>query len=112
VDKAKLLNQSGLRQEEVEIEGLDEPITVRALSRHEIMLAGKMTGDDALEMEQLMLSWAMVDPKLTKKEVELWQKNSPLGQMQAVILKVNELSGVGEGVQKAAYKSLREDSES
>lgn len=110
-DKAQLLNQATLPEADVELDGVGT-VRVRALSRYEIMLAGKSTGDDPLAMEQMMLSMAMVDPKLTKAEVEQWQKVSPIGQMQAVAGKINELSGVGESVQKEAYKSFRDEPES
>lgn len=107
MDKAKLLNQGTLKEEDVEIPGVGT-VRVRALSRYEIMLAGKTTGDDAMAMEQAMLAMAMVDPKMTKAEIAQWQKASPIGQMQAVVYKVNELSGVNKDSQKEAYKSLRD----
>lgn len=107
MDKTKLLNQGTLAEEDVEIPDVGT-IRVRALSRYEIMLAGKTTGDDAMAMEQAMLAMAMVDPKMTKAEIAQWQKVSPIGQMQAVVHKVNELSGVNKESQKEAYKSLRD----
>jgi hypothetical protein len=110
MDKEALLKQSSLPEDDVELDGVGT-VRVRALSRYEIMLAGKTAGDDPLAMEQTMISMAMVDPKLTKGEVERWQKISPIGQMQAVTTRINELSGVGNDAQKEAYKSLRDDAE-
>lgn len=109
MDKSKLLGQ-GLPEEDLEIEGVGT-IRIRALSRYEIMVAGKANPDDVLAMEQQMLSIAVLDPKLTEKEVAQWQKSSPLGQVQEVIQAINRLSGVTKDSQKEAYKSLREDSQ-
>lgn len=111
MDKAKLLDQIGLPEDEVELEGIGT-VRVRALSRYEILLANKgVADDDVVTMEQNMLAMAMLDPQMTKADIGKWQKISPIGQMQAVVAKVNELSGVGEGVQKEAYKSIREDAQ-
>ncbi|SCG38246.1 hypothetical protein [Micromonospora zamorensis] len=108
MDKTKLTAQT-LPSGTVEVEGVGE-VHVRGLSRFELLLAGKVGGDDVALMERKMLSFAMTDPEMTEKDVEAWQKTSPAGQIAPVVAKVNELSGVSRGASKEAYKSLREES--
>jgi len=99
MDKAALLtNHATVETAEVELEGVGT-VTVRGLSRYEMVLAGKM--DDELRQEQFILSAAMVDPPLTEGEVAQWQKASPPGEINTVAMKINELSGIGEGAGKS-----------
>lgn len=82
----------------VELDGVG-PVTVRGLTRYEMVLAGKITNE--LEQEQFILSTAMVDPQLTRDEVATWQRVSPPGEINEVATKVNELSGIGKGASKS-----------
>jgi hypothetical protein len=110
-DKARLFDQLGLPEADVELDGVGT-VRVRALSRYEILLAGKGKDEnDVLAIEQAMLSMAMVSPQVSKADVEKWQKASPIGQIQRVTTKVNELSGVGQNSGKDAYKSVRGEPE-
>jgi hypothetical protein len=110
-DKARLFDQLGLPEADVELDGVGT-VRVRALSRYEILLAGKGKDEnDVLAIEQAMLSMAMVSPRMNKADVERWQKASPIGQIQRVTSKVNELSGVGQNSGKDAYKSVRGEPE-
>lgn len=105
-DKARLFDQLGLPEADVELDGVGT-VRVRALSRYEILLAGKGADEnDVLAIEQAMLSMAMISPRMSKTDVEKWQKASPIGQIQRVTTKVNELSGVGQNSGKDAYKSV------
>ncbi len=108
MDKSQLTAQT-LPAGTVDLDGVGT-VHVRGLSRFELLLAGKVGGDDVALMERKMLSMAMVDPEMTEKDVEAWQKNSPAGQIAPVVAKVNELSGVGQAASKEAYKSLRGES--
>jgi hypothetical protein len=94
---------------EVEIPGVGT-ITIRGLTRFELLLAGKTSGEDSVVMERKMLAFAMVDPEMSEKDAEEWQKASPAGELAPVVAKVNELSGIGHEAQKEAYKSLRDES--
>lgn len=98
-----------LPEADVEIPGVGT-VRVRGLSRFELLLAGKTGGDDTAAMERKMLSFAMVDPDLSEKDVEAWQKASPAGEIAPVVAAVNELSGVGRESAKEAYKSVRDES--
>jgi hypothetical protein len=95
---------------EVEIPGVGT-ITVRGLTRFELLLAGKTGGDDAALMERKMLAFAMVDPEMSEKDVEAWQKASPAGEMMPVVNLVNRLSGVGQGADKSGVPEAGDGSE-
>jgi hypothetical protein len=100
-----------LPQEEFEIPGVGT-VTIRGLSRAELLLSGKHSDAGALVMERHMLHYAMVDPAVSVADVEKWQRAAPAGELQPLVNKVNELSGIGRDVQKEAIKSLREGPES
>lgn len=107
MEKAKLFEDL-IPREDIEIPGRGT-ITVRGLSRIELLLAGKLSDEGAAAMERRMLAFAMVDPEMTEEDVKRWQNASRAGEIQPVIAKVNELSGIGKDAQKEAYKSLREE---
>jgi hypothetical protein len=95
------------RTGQVDIDGVGT-VTFRALSRMEMMVGGKI--DDSVKQERFILSCAMVDPAMTESDVATWQKVSPPGEINAVAMAVNELSGIGPGSAKEQYKSLRDES--
>lgn len=98
VDKKTLLtDRVAGRTADVEIEGVGT-VTVRALSRHEMLQGGKL--DDTEAQERYILARAMVDPPMGEHDVAAWQKCSPPGEINAVAMKVNELSGIGKGAEK------------
>jgi hypothetical protein len=100
MDKSTL-TADRLNSEELDLPGVGT-ITVRGLSRFELLLAGKLTGDQgAAVMEQHMLSMGMVDPEMSTKDVEAWQKASPAGEIMPVVSLINRLSGVGQGADKS-----------
>lgn len=108
VDKAALLTER-LPRGEVEIPDVGT-VTVRGLTRFELLLAGKIADGDVATTEQHMVSMGLVDPELTPAEVEQWQKCSPAGEIAPVVAMINELSGVTREAQKEAYKSVRGES--
>jgi hypothetical protein len=57
-------------------------------------------------MEAVMFAHGLVDPELTVDEVRQWQANSPAGEIQPIVERINELSGVAGASQKDAYKSV------
>jgi hypothetical protein len=109
MDKSKL-TASRLNQAAVDLEV--GTITVRGLSRYELLLAGKLADDKGVAvMEQHMLSMAMVDPEMSTKDVEAWQKASPAGEIMPVVALVNQLSGVGQGADKSRVQEAGDGSE-
>src|SRR5689334_19532258 len=96
-----------LEQADVEIPGVGT-VTVRALTRWELLTAGHGVKEgNVLELERRMLAYGMVEPALTESEVGEWQKVCPANEIQPILAKINELSGVGKDAHKEAYKSLR-----
>lgn len=80
-------------------------VTVRGLSRFEVVLCAKPELDNMVK-EQRQLSLAMLDPEMTESDVERWQKaKGSFRDIQAVVEAVNRLSAIGKDAQKAAYKS-------
>ena len=88
---------------EVEIEGVGT-ITVRALSRHEMIQGGKI--EDGEAQERYILSCAMIDPVMGEHDIAAWQKNSIPGEINRVAAKVNELSGIGKGADKSSVPEV------
>jgi hypothetical protein len=100
MDKESLLaDRVSDRTGDVEIEGVGT-VVVRALSRWEMILGGKL--EDDLAQERFILSRAMVDPPMGEHDIAAWQKSSPPGEINAVAMKVNELSGIGKGADKSS----------
>lgn len=109
IDIETLLKPS-LGEAEVEIPGRGV-VRVRGMSRDELYA----NGDEDItpkEREVLMLSTCMVEPKVTAEQVRLLQRNSKAMELNPVVDKINELSGIGEGSDREAYKSVRGKSES
>lgn len=101
MDKDQLF-QPRLPERDVVIDGVGT-VRVRGLSRHEAILVQAETGVLA---ERKMLHFGMVDPALSEAEVTTWQHASPAGELEPVTLAIADLSGIGEGAAKAAYKSV------
>lgn len=99
-----------LSEAEVDIEGIGT-VRVRALSRAEVLAVRKATDDEhmdgprVLTLERKLLAAAMVDPVMTEAQVGEWQRIAPAGELQPVVRKIQELSGMLEDAAKAAYKS-------
>ena len=109
----ELLFKPRLPEADVEIAGVGT-VRVRGLTRDEVMVVRKATdtaenmdGPRALVLERKMLAAAMVEPTLSEAEVGRWQKAAPAGELEPVVLKVQELSGMLDDAPKEAVKSLR-----
>lgn len=111
MDKAKLFAPR-LPEADVEVPGLGVTVRVRGLSRVEVLAMRKATdnentldGPRVLVLERKMLAAGMVDPELTEAEAGRWQAASAAGELEPVVNKIQELSGLLEDSGKAAYKS-------
>jgi len=104
VDK-RLLLKPRLDEATITVPGVGE-VRVRALSRADILNIQGAEARGTLEFERVFLSAAMVDPKLTPEEVGEWQKAAGPDEMEDVIVKVRELSGLDKGAAKRAYKEF------
>ena len=106
VDKAALLSGAAFGLTEVPIPGLGV-IKIRPLSRAQAMsVYGRELG--AAEMEQVIISFAAVEPTLTRKEVARWQEVSMAGGILLKLVNtIMEISGMEIGTGKAAYNRFR-----
>lgn len=110
----ELLFKSTLPEGEVEIPGKGA-VRVRGLTRGEVMRLRSQVKSiaDAIkrtaELEAKTLAKAMVDPELTEAEVRQWQDASPAGEIEPVVQKVQELSGLVDGVDKETYEEMDAD---
>lgn len=96
--KARLL-KSRLGEKTVDIPGVGE-VTVRGLSRGEVLLLQKSSGNPT-QLEQKIVAVGMVEPSLTEKEVTQWQKAATSGEIDRIVSEINKLSGLGQGAQKS-----------
>ncbi|HEX6579217.1 MAG TPA: hypothetical protein VF082_12705 [Jiangellaceae bacterium] len=100
MDKAVLLKRR-LREDKVEIHGVGV-VMVRGLSRgeaDEVVAAREAHG--VLAMERKILAFGMVDPALDEDEVAQWQRAAGTDELNAVIERISELSGMDEGAAKS-----------
>jgi len=93
-----------LPEDDVEIPGVGS-VRVRALSRGEVFGVQNAKGTPAIERKILALG--MVDPTLTESEVQRWQDACPGGELDPVVDKIRELSGLADGAEKAAVLDFR-----
>lgn len=101
----ELLFKPRLPEGDVEVPGVGT-VRVRGLSRFEVMSCQSAKG---AALERRMLSIALVDPVLTEAEVGRWMGAAAAGELQPVLLRVQELSGLADDADKEAYKSFRDD---
>lgn len=103
-----------LDEADVEIRG-GRMVRVRALTRGEVnrVRSSVKSIEDAIkrsaELERKFIAKAMVNPAMTIPDVERWQENSAAGEMEPVVQKIQELSGLLEGQAKEAYKEFESD---
>lgn len=102
--KARLLKPR-LGEEEIEIEGVGV-VRIRALTRGEVL---RLTPQKMAMRERMMLTWGMVDPRMTEDEVAAWSKASPAGELERVTIAIARLSGLEVGQPKEVYKEFDDD---
>jgi hypothetical protein len=106
VDREALF-KARLPEEEYELAGLGV-LRIRGLSRGEV-LAAQHDDPRLAVFERRLLARGVVDPKLTETDVGRWQEASPAGEMEPLIKRIEQLSGIGSEVEKGAYESFRDD---
>ncbi len=104
MDKRELL-KSRLNTAEIDVPGVGT-IQVRGLSRSEVLDLGNVDG--VLLVERKTLFYGLVDPKLTEDEVAEWQSLTTGSELNPIVETIIELSGLGSGAVKTAYKSTDE----
>ncbi|SRR6184192_252432 len=82
-------------------------VRVRALTHGEaLQVAG--VEQDRRDLEAKVLSWAVIEPKLTEAEALVWIDNSPAGELTDLVKFVQQLSGLAEGAAKSGVLGVRE----
>lgn len=104
----ELLFKPRVTEAEVEIPGVGT-VRVRGLTRGQVFAMQQKEGTAA--QERVMLAFGMVDPQVTEAEAGRWQEASPAGELEPVTLRIQELSGLAEGADKAAVQSFRDASD-
>ena len=94
-----------LGEGEHEIEGVGT-VRIRGLSRAEVLAIQTLT--DVAAVDRKMLAAALVDPVMTEDDVAAWQQASGPMEIEDLTTAIRELSGMGVGAAKAAYKRIRE----
>lgn len=78
-----------------------QTVKVRGLTRFELILNGKDTEDAAL-IERRNVATCMLEPPMTVKQVEQWQKApGSVKPLAAITAAIRDLSGLGEGAGKS-----------
>lgn len=116
MDKATLFG-SQLPTEEIDIPGKGV-ITVKALNRYEMLMCSRGIDDNdperGIKIEQRMLAAGLLDPKISVKDAERWQRAAPAAEITPVLNAINRLSGVSQDPKanpvKEAYKSAPDES--
>lgn len=107
VSKEQLLKPR-LEEADVEIRGVGT-VRVRALSRGEIfMMQTRTEGKGTDVKERLILSLGMIDPALTDSEIREWHGAAPAGELDPVVDKIRDLSGLAEGADKSGVPEVRD----
>jgi len=106
VSKEQLL-KARLGEAEVQLPGVGT-VRVRALSRGEIFRLQKLKTKETGARERLILSLGMLDPAMTQLEVESWQEAAPAGELDPVVDKIRDLSGLDEKAEKEAVLDFRD----
>lgn len=97
VDKETLLKER-LPEDDFEIPGVGT-VRVRALSRGEVFRVQKL--DDVGAYERKVLHFGMVAPAMSEIDVGNWQEACPAGELDPVVNKIKELSGLGDDADKS-----------
>ena len=105
----ELLFQSRLPETDIEVEDFNT-VRVQGLSRADVLSMQGTKGEGGTAgFERRMLALALVDPELTEAEVGQWQEASIPTELESVVDKVTELSGMNKGAAKEAYLDFEQD---
>lgn len=103
---ADLQAGSALSEEDVPLPN-GKSVRVRGVRRADVLDAQRRGGDDAGKIEAYIVAAGMVQPQMTPSQVRGWQMNSIAGEINPVVARIRELSGMGEDAVAEAWKSDR-----
>jgi hypothetical protein len=108
LSKADLLKDM-FGTEEVEVPGRGGTVRVRPLSRHEALSMQGVEMDAAVQ-ERKLLALALVEPKLSERDVEAWQKAAPAGELEPITQAIVRMSGLEQrATVNEAVKTFRDE---
>lgn len=96
-----------VKETEVELPDYDGTFKVRGLNRAEALELQSVNISMA-QMEQRLLSLALLEPKLTEEQVRKWQENATAGALEPLSDAILELSGMKKAAAKEAMKRFRD----
>lgn len=99
IDKETLLKRR-FGVEEVKLND-GSVVEIRALSHAEALGLQARGELELAEMERVLVAIAMVSPSLTEDEVGIWQENSPAGELQVIVNRITEISGMQANATKS-----------
>lgn len=99
-----LLFKPRLAEADVDVPGVGT-VRVRALTRGEVFQIQK--GTDTGDVERKILACGMVEPQLSQTDVRRWQDSCPAGEIDPVVDKIRELSGLSDDAEKEAVLAFR-----
>lgn len=105
--KARLLKPR-LPEDEVDVPGIGT-IRVRGLSRAEAITVKGHQGTD--KFEQMVLVFGVVDPALSEDEVSGWLQAASFDELDPVLTKIGQLSGLMDDSAKEVYREFEADPE-
>lgn len=81
-------------------------VRIRALSRATVLRIQTIGKDNVLKLEAETVAAGLVAPRMTVEQVGQWQAGDTAGgDIGKLMEAIRDLSGLGEGAAKAAYKS-------
>lgn len=106
MDKETLLKRRAVDTFDTVLIG-DDTVTVRGLSRDEVLIARRLDDDDA--SDRMTITMALIDPAdMTPADVAEWFKSAPAGDTVRVLEKIRDLSGLGEDARKSGVQPAGE----
>lgn len=98
-----ILSSGAVAEEDVDtLRGIK--IRVRGLTRVQVMQLRKVVEKPIYE--PTVLSYGLVHPEMDTSQATEWSRTAPAGEIEEVIDKIFDLSGMGSDAGKAAYKSV------
>lgn len=82
-------------------------VTVRALSRDEVLASQDEFADDPAGRDSYIVATALVEPALSFDDVQQWGANGAAGDLVAITEAVAEISGLKQGAQKSRVPADR-----
>lgn len=93
-----------LEEDDVEIPDVGI-VRVRGLNRIEAVLVAEVDG--TARRERKILRHGLVNPKMSEAEIEQWQMQAPGGELEPVVRRITELSGLADGSSKSGVPRAR-----